>query len=85
MGAKKWLADKAVSLVIIIVTLYFVMSLGVTWFKLTGQIVEGERMYFDLMTPGWAGLITFQAICAALIAAGFYLRRLLRRGGRQPQ
>ena len=52
-----WFARFLIGVVVLIVTLYFVISLGVTYFKLTGRIVEGRRMFFEMHTPTWAGLL----------------------------
>ena len=82
MKLAKWLANFAINAVILFVGLYFVISLCVAFFKLSGQITEGQPMYFDLQTPTWGGLLMFQAACVAIIALGFFLRRKLRR---QPQ
>lgn len=82
MKLAKWLANFAISSVILFVGLYFVISLYVAFFKLSGQITEGQPMYFDLQTPTWAGLLMFQAGCVAIMGLGFFLRRKLRR---QPQ
>ena len=83
MKLAKWLANFAISAIILFVGLYFVISLCVAFFKLSGQITEGQPMYFDLQTPTWGGgLLMFQAACVAIIALGFFLRRKLRQ---QPQ
>lgn len=78
MKVIKWLANFINSTIILVVTLYFVISLCVAVFKLSGQVTEGQRMYFDFYTPTWAGLLIFQAACMAIFAGGFFLRRKLR-------
>ncbi len=83
MRAAAWLANVLIGAVVLIACLYFVISLCVTFFKLTGQIVEGQPMYFDLRTPTWVGLLIFQSICVAILGVGFYLRSKLR--GRSEQ
>jgi len=72
-----WFARFVIGVVVLIVTLYFVISLSVTYFKLTGRIVEGQRMYLDLYTPSWPGLLTFQAVCVAILVIALYLRSKL--------
>lgn len=72
-----WLARFLIGVVVLMVTLYFVISLGVTYFKLTGRIVEGERMFYEMHTPTWAGLLIFQAICVAILTVAFFLRAKL--------
>ncbi len=74
-----WFARFLIGVVVLIVTLYFVISLGVTYFKLTGQIVEGKRMFFEMYTPTWAGLLTFQAISIAILTVALFLRAKLPR------
>lgn len=78
MKLAKWLANFTISAVILFVGLYFVISLCVAFFKLSGQITEGQPMYFDLQTPTWAGLLMFQAGCVVIMGLGFFLRRKLR-------
>ena len=72
-----WLARFVIGVVVLIVTLYFAVSLSVTYLKLTGRIIEGQRMYLDMETPTWAGLLAFQAICVAIFAGALYLRAKL--------
>jgi hypothetical protein len=72
-----WLARFVIGLVVLIVTLYFVISLAVTYFKLTGRIVEGQRMFWEMYTPTWAGLLAFQAVCVAILAVALFLRARL--------
>ena len=74
-----WLARFVIGVVVLIVTLYFVISLAVAYFKLTGRIVEGQRMYLDMYTPTWAGLLIFQAVCVVILAVGLFLRAKLSR------
>lgn len=78
MRVAKWLANFAISAIILLVSFYFVISLCVAFFKLTGQITEGQEMFFDLQTPMWTGLLYFQAVCVSIIGLGFFLRRKLR-------
>lgn len=73
-----WLASFVVGTVIFIVSGYFVVSLIVTYLKLTGA-VEGERMFHDFRTPSWIGLLGFQAICVAILGVGFFLRAKLAK------
>jgi hypothetical protein len=83
MQMAKWLANVAIGFIILIATPYFVISLCVAFFKLSGQLAEGQRMYFDFYTPTWAGLLIFQAACVAIIGAGFFFRRKLKGSCRQ--
>ena len=73
-----WLANFSVSSVLLLVGLYFVISLCVAFFKLSGQITEGQQMLFDMQTPTWAGLLTFQGTSAAILGIALVLRRRLR-------
>ena len=74
-----WVANFAISAVILIVSCYFVASLTVAYLKLAGQAIEGERMFHDFRTPSWIGLLTFQAISIAILCVGFFLRGKLRK------
>jgi hypothetical protein len=85
MKVAKWMANFVISSIILFVSMYFVISLCVAFFKLTGQVTEGQQMYFDLQTPTWTGLLIFQAACVAIIGLGFFLRRKLHGGCEQPQ
>ncbi len=79
------LARFLISVVVLIVTLYFVISLSVTYFKLTGRIIEGQPMYFEMNTPTWANLLTFQAVCVAIVAVALFLRTKLSRRTNESQ
>jgi uncharacterized membrane protein len=85
MNAAKWLANFTIGGIILLVSLYFVISLCVAFFKLTGQLIEGEPMYLDLQTPTWMDLLIFQAACVAILGVGFFLRRKLQRRREQLQ
>ena len=52
---------------------YLVISICVLGFKHTGILVDGP-MYFDLQTPTYSALLTFQAACTGILAACFTLR-----------
>jgi len=78
MKIAKRLANLVLGAIILLVSLYFVISLCVAFFKLSGRIVENRPMYFEMPTPTWASLFIFQAACVAILAAGFFLRRKLR-------
>lgn len=73
----KWLANFMIGAIILLVVLYFVISLCVAFFKLSGQVTDGQQMYFDFYTPTWATLLIFQAICVTILAIGFFLRHKL--------
>lgn len=60
--------------IILFVSLYFVVSLCVAFFKLSGAITEGQPMYFELETPSWPELFMFQAACLAILSLAFFLR-----------
>jgi UDP-N-acetylmuramyl pentapeptide phosphotransferase/UDP-N-acetylglucosamine-1-phosphate transferase len=77
--AARYLANLAIGAVLMVVGLCFVVSLCVLFFKLNGQLAEGEPMYMDLATPTWGGLLLFQAGCAVVLAACILLRRALAR------
>jgi len=74
-----WIANFTLGAVIVIVSCYFAASLTVAYLKLTGQAIEGERMFHDFRTPSWIGLLTFQAISIAIVCVGFFLRGKLRK------
>jgi hypothetical protein len=58
-------------------TLYFVISLCVLLFLLTGQLTQGGVMFFEMRTPTYAKLLTFQVICTAVILACLALRKIV--------
>ncbi len=79
MELARQLASMAVNAVILMVTPWFVIALCVAWFKLSGRIVEGLPMFYEVKTPHWPGLLMFLAACAAILGLAFYLRSVLRR------
>ena len=83
MKAAKWLANFMIGAIAFVVGLPFVISLCVAFFKLTGQVTEGQRMYFDVYTPTWIGLLKFQVICVAILAVCFFLSSKLRGSSAQ--
>lgn len=80
MTASKWLAKLALGAVTVFVSLYFTISLCVAFFKISGRLVEGQPMYFDLQTPTWPELLMFQLACGAIMGIGLRLRRKLQVG-----
>ena len=79
MKAARWLANLTIGAIVLFVSLYFIISLCVTFFKLTGRVVEGRPMFFELETPTWPSLLMFQAICVAILGVSFLLRNKLRK------
>ncbi len=80
MNAARGVARLALAAIVLFVSLYFAISLGVAFFKLSGAIVEGQPMYFELETPTWPELVLFQAACIAILGVAFFLRRQLQGG-----
>ena len=78
-AAALWLASFAVGAVIVVVSSYLVASLVITYLKLSGQAIEGERMFHDLRTPSWTGLLAYQAASIAVLGVGFFLRARLAK------
>ena len=77
----RWLANFIIGTVMLVVSLYFAVSLAITFLKLTGRIVEGQPLYMEFMTPTWEGLLVFQAVSVAILGLGIFLRRKLRGPG----
>lgn len=73
----------ALGAIILFVSLYFAISLGVAFFKLSGAIIEGQPMYFELDTPTWPQLFVFQAISMAILGVALFLHRLLKVSHRE--
>jgi hypothetical protein len=69
----RWLTNFLAGMIIALVSFYFVISICILFFKLTGLLSDGP-MYFDLQTPTYAGLFQFQAIAIAIISACFTVR-----------
>ncbi len=55
---------------------YFAISLVILVLKITGRIVDG-RLFFDLTTPSYGGLLVFQGIALAVLLALAWVRRAL--------
>jgi len=79
MKMAKWLANIMICAIMLLVNVYFIISLCVTYFKLTGQLKEGQPMLFEFRTPMWTTLLEFQIVCVAILGGGFFLRRMLRK------
>ena len=69
----RWLVNILAGTVAALVSFYFVISICILFFKLTGLLSDGP-MYFDLQTPSYAGLLKFQAISIGIISACFAVR-----------
>ena len=69
----RWLVNFSASTVVALVSFYFVISICILFFKLTGLVSDGP-MYRELQTPTYAGLFRFQAISMAIISACFAVR-----------
>jgi hypothetical protein len=69
----RWLVNFLAGTIAALVSFYFVISVCILFFKLTGLLSDGP-MYFDLQTPTYAGLFKFHAISLAIISACFALR-----------
>ena len=63
----------------VVVGLYFVISVTVLILKITGRLKEGLPMYFDTTTPAYSELLLFQVASVAVLLACLYLRGLLKR------
>ena len=77
MKVVRYIASFLIAAVLLLVFLYFVISLCVSFFILTGRTVVGEPMLFDLHAPSLAKLLVFQLICLAVLSAGYFLHRKL--------
>jgi hypothetical protein len=73
----RWLVNFLAGTIVAVLSLYFVISIVVLIFRLTGRLSEGERMYLDARTPTYAGLLSFQAICFVVISACFAVRNTI--------
>lgn len=85
MNVAKWVANFIVGAIVLFVGLYFVISLCIAFFKITGQLVEGQPMFFDAQTPTWTGLIIFQIVSVTILGICFFLRGKLRGGREYPK
>lgn len=66
-----------VSLLFAVVFAYFVVSVCIGLFKVTGVLTDGP-MYFEFHTPSYAALFLFQAACVPVLLSTAWLRgRLL--------
>jgi hypothetical protein len=69
----RWLINFLAGTIAAVISFYFVISICILFFKLTGLVSDGP-MYFDLQTPNYAGLFKFQAISMGIISACFAVR-----------
>lgn len=75
----------ALTLLFALVLLYFVISVCIVLFKLTGVLVDGP-MYFDFKTPSYVSLSLFQLACVPVLLGAAWLRSKLlprRLGGNE--
>ena len=70
----RWLVNFLSGTIVAFVCFYFVISICILFFKLTGLLSDGP-MYKDLQTPTYAGLFKFQAVSMAIISACFTVRK----------
>ena len=73
MRLTRWLVNFLTGTIFAFVSFYFVISICIFFFKLTGLVSDGP-MYFEMQTPTYAGLLRFQAISIAIISACFAVR-----------
>ncbi len=85
MNGARGFARLSLGAIILLASLYVSISLGVAFFKLSGAIVEGQPMYFELETPTWSELFVFQVVSMAILGLAAILRSRLRDGHRVSQ
>jgi hypothetical protein len=66
-------------MIAVVVSLYFVISLCILFFMLTGQLSQGVPMLFEMRTPSYTHLFLFQIICIAIMSVCFAIRIFLGR------
>jgi hypothetical protein len=77
LGLVRFIASLLLCAVAFLVGIYFVISLCVAVFILTGTLSIGQPMYFELATPSWRHLLLFQCACVVIIPTTFLLARML--------
>ena len=80
MKIAKWITNYTIRAIISVVSVYFAFSLCAAFFKLTGR-----PTLLGVETPTWTHLLLLQAICVAILAAGFLLRNRLQDRADGPQ
>jgi len=68
MKVIRWIINFVCGSVAAITFFYFITSLTITVFILTGMFTVGEPMFIDLNTPSLLGLLKFQILSAAIIS-----------------
>ncbi len=74
MKTIRWLVNVGCAITIVMVFLYFSISLAILAFIVMGDLTPGQPMYFDANTPTLWQVMAFQLICMAIMASGFFLR-----------
>ena len=74
MNTIRWLVNVACAVTISMVFLYLSISLVVLAFIVMGDLIPGQPMYFDTLTPQLWEVLIFQVFCAAILALCFFLR-----------
>lgn len=71
-----------ISSIVLLSTLYAVLTACIVFLKLSGTLAEGRPMYIDMEVPTWTELIIVEAVCLAVVGTGLFgLRHLNHESG----
>ena len=74
MKAVRWVINFICATTIIFVGLYFVVSVAISVFILSGQLTTGQPMYSEMLTPSLVSLLMYQATSAAILIVCILIR-----------
>lgn len=82
MNILKAITRFLISSIVLISTLYAVLTACIVFLKLSGTLAEDRPMYIDMEVPTWTELIIVESVCLAVVGAGLFgLRHLKQQSG----
>ena len=74
MKAVRWIINFICATIIIFVGLYFVVSVAISFFVLSGQLTVSQPMYHEMVTPSLISLLFYQATSIAILTVCVLIR-----------
>ena len=74
MKIVRWIINSICATIIIFVGLYFVISVAISIFILSGKLTVGQPMYSEMVTPSLLSLFIYQATSTAILIVCVLIR-----------
>ena len=74
MKAVRWIINFICATILIFVGLYFVVSVAISFFILSGQLTVDQPMYHEMVTPSLVSLFLFQATSIVIFIGCILIR-----------